>query len=108
MNLGDSGTAEFDTLGLAQWNGVRVLQKTPIGLTDRSHATTQVRAAPPSSRTGLRAFQSAPWSDSIGLNRRCFIGADRGATVKIGNASGFSGVVIAVALDIRSGNGALS
>lgn len=49
-------------------------------------------------------FNSAEWSNTIGINRRCFISATRGAEICIGNNSGFSGAVIAASNSIRIGN----
>lgn len=49
-------------------------------------------------------FRSSEWSNSIGLNRRCFISACKGAEIKIGTSSGFSGAVIAATSSISIGN----
>ena len=49
-------------------------------------------------------FNSAQWSNTIGLNRRCIISATRGAEIDIGNHSGFSGTVIAASERIVIGH----
>ena len=49
-------------------------------------------------------FNSAEWSNNIGLNRRCMISAQRGATVSISNNSGFSATVIAASKNITIGD----
>lgn len=49
-------------------------------------------------------FRSAEWSNSIGINRRCFISAGRAASVRIGSDCGLSGTVIAAARQIRIGD----
>jgi serine acetyltransferase len=44
------------------------------------------------------SFRSAWWSNQIGLNRKCMISTLReGATIEIGEGSGFSGAVIGAA-----------
>ncbi len=49
-------------------------------------------------------FRSAEWSNSIGLNRRCFIAAGRDAKITIGDHCGFSGTVIAAFDSITIGD----
>lgn len=49
-------------------------------------------------------FNSAEWSNTIGLNRRCNISATRDAEISIGNNSGFSGTVIAASKSISIGS----
>ena len=49
-------------------------------------------------------FNSAEWSNTIGLNRRCVIAASRNATITIGLKCGFSGTVIAAASSITIGD----
>ena len=49
-------------------------------------------------------FQSAEWSNTIGLNRRCIISASRNATIQIGDSCGFSATVIAATKSIMIGN----
>lgn len=49
-------------------------------------------------------FRSAQWSNSIGINRRCFISANRNANIKIGSHCGFSGTVIAASESIIIGD----
>ncbi len=49
-------------------------------------------------------FRSAEWSNSIGINRRCFISAARDAHVRIGEHCGFSGTTIAASQSITIGN----
>ena len=48
-------------------------------------------------------FNSAEWSNSIGLNRRCMITATRNAKIHIGKDSGFSATIIAAAGEITIG-----
>jgi len=48
-------------------------------------------------------LRSAPWSNSV-IMRRCFISANRNASITIGNDCGFSGTVIAAANSIIIGN----
>lgn len=48
-------------------------------------------------------FRSAERSNSIGLNRRCFIEAGPGAEIRIGSRSGFSGTVISASLSVQIG-----
>jgi len=52
-------------------------------------------------------FRSAEWSNSIGLNRRCFINAGRDAEIIIGSNSGFSATVISATESIKIGNNVL-
>lgn len=52
-------------------------------------------------------FRSAPASNTIGLNRRCFFSATAGATLQIGDGCGFSGTVIAAQQQITLGNGVM-
>jgi len=61
-------------------------------------------------RIGERCvFRSADWSNRIGINRPCTISTIApGARLSIGTRSGFSGTVIAAALDIEIGNRVLS
>lgn len=49
-------------------------------------------------------FRSAEWSNTIGLNRRCFIAGARDARITIGNHCGFSGTVIAASESITIGD----
>jgi acetyltransferase-like isoleucine patch superfamily enzyme len=49
-------------------------------------------------------FRSARWSNSIGINRQCFISATRAASIEIGRECGFSGTVIAASKKIRIGD----
>ena len=49
-------------------------------------------------------FRSAEWSNSIGLNRKCYISASRSAEIRIGKSSGFSGTVIAASKSITIGD----
>jgi len=49
-------------------------------------------------------FRSSEWSNSIGLNRRCFISAGRDAKILIGNSSGFSATIISAAESIKIGD----
>jgi len=49
-------------------------------------------------------FRSAEWSNSIGLNRSCFVSAAQGAEISIGSDSGFSGTVIAASQSISIGS----
>lgn len=49
-------------------------------------------------------FRSAEWSNSIGLNRKCFIAAGRDAVIKIGDNCGFSGTIIAASRSIIIGS----
>jgi len=49
-------------------------------------------------------FNSAEWSNSIGLNRRCMITATRDATISIGEGSGFSATIIAASKNITIGD----
>ncbi len=48
-------------------------------------------------------FRSAEWSNSIGINRRCFLAAERDAEIEIGDTCGFSGTIIAASSSIRIG-----
>jgi hypothetical protein len=48
-------------------------------------------------------FRSAPSSNTIGLNRRCFFSAGAGATLQVGDGCGFSGTVIAAQQQITLG-----
>jgi O-antigen/teichoic acid export membrane protein/acetyltransferase-like isoleucine patch superfamily enzyme len=49
-------------------------------------------------------FRSAEWSNPIGLNRRCFLYAERDANIHIGDKCGFSALVISASLSITIGN----
>jgi len=49
-------------------------------------------------------FRSAEWSNSIGLNHRCFISAARNAEIVIGNESGFSATIISASEHIQIGS----
>lgn len=52
-------------------------------------------------------FRSAEWSNSVGLNHRCFIDAARGAEIRIGARCGFSATIISAATTIHIGNDVL-
>lgn len=49
-------------------------------------------------------FRSSQWSNTIGLNRRCFLSASEGAQISIGNNCGFSSTVIASSESIEIGD----
>lgn len=49
------------------------------------------------------SFRSAEWSNSIGLNRRCYLEAALDAEIVIGRKSGFSGTIISASSSIRIG-----
>lgn len=49
-------------------------------------------------------FRSSEWSNTIGLNRRCFISASRNACITIGNHCGFSATVISASNSIIVGD----
>ena len=49
-------------------------------------------------------LRSAEWSNSIGINRRCFIAAGHNAKIRIGNDCGFSGTVIVASASITIGS----
>lgn len=53
------------------------------------------------------SFRSAEWSNSIGLNRRCFLEAALDAEIVIGSNSGFSGAIISASTSIRIGDNVL-
>ncbi|HUK99255.1 MAG TPA: acyltransferase [Nitrospirota bacterium] len=53
-------------------------------------------------------FRSAEWSNSIGLNRRCFLEVGPDAEIVIGSKSGFSGSIINASSSIRIGENVLS
>lgn len=52
-------------------------------------------------------FRSSEWSNSIGLNRRCFLEAGPNAEIIIGSNSGFSGSIISASSSIRIGENVL-
>ena len=53
-------------------------------------------------------FQSAEWSNIVGISRRCMISTQKkGAILKIGNKCGFSGAAISCAESITIGNNVL-
>lgn len=52
-------------------------------------------------------FRSAPSSNTIGLNRRCFFSVTADATLQIGDDCGFSGTVIAAQQHVTLGNGVM-
>jgi len=73
----------------AQFYGLPIMQRHPTGkIVIGSHAT----------------FRSAEWSNSIGINRRCYIEAGRQAKITIGDQCGFSGTIIAASQSITIGN----
>lgn len=49
-------------------------------------------------------FRSSPSSNTIGLNRSCYLSADDGAGLFIGDDCGFSATVISAGCSIRIGN----
>lgn len=49
-------------------------------------------------------FRSSEWSNSIGLNRRCFISSGSDAEMVIGRQSGFSATIISASVSIRIGD----
>ncbi len=53
------------------------------------------------------SFRSAEWSNSIGLNRRCYLEAALDAEIVIGSNSGFSGAIISASASIRIGDNVL-
>ncbi|CAD7767296.1 MAG: 2,3,4,5-tetrahydropyridine-2,6-dicarboxylate N-acetyltransferase [Candidatus Argoarchaeum ethanivorans] len=50
------------------------------------------------------SFRSSQWSNSIGLNRKCYINASKNAEIVIGRDCGFSGTVIAATKSIIIGD----
>lgn len=73
----------------SRFSGLPIMQRHPTGkITIGSNAT----------------FRSAEWSNSIGLNRRCFIAAGRNAKIIIGDQCGFSGTIIAASESITIGD----
>lgn len=72
-----------------QFTGVPILQRHPTGkITVGDHCI----------------FRSAEWSNSIGINRRCFLSAGRDAQIRIGKDFGFSGTIIAASQSITIGD----
>jgi acetyltransferase-like isoleucine patch superfamily enzyme len=49
-------------------------------------------------------FRSSEISNSIGINRRCYLSSDRSATLRIGNHTGMSGTTVAAKRSITIGN----
>lgn len=90
----------FRTRVLAAWWGIEIGETTvscgiPIF---RRHPNARIVLG-----QGCR-LNSAEWSNTIGLNRRCVIAASRNATIMIGDRCGFSATVIAASTSITIGN----
>lgn len=73
----------------ARFSGVPNLQRHPTATIVIGHHAT---------------FRSAERSNSVGINRRCFIAAGCNAKIKIGDHCGFSGTVIAASDSITIGD----
>ncbi len=71
------------------FTGVPILHKHPTAMVSIGDSCT---------------FRSAQWSNSVGLNRRCFLSAGRDATIQIGNHCGLSATIIAASSRIEVGN----
>jgi acetyltransferase-like isoleucine patch superfamily enzyme len=50
------------------------------------------------------SFRSSQWSNTIGLNRKCFLSAEKESNIKIGKNCGFSGTIIAASTSITIGD----
>lgn len=85
---------------LARWWGISLgpqsaFYGTPIF---RRHPTAQVTIGESA------IFRSADWSNSVGINRRCFVSAGRDARIQVGRHCGFSATVIAASTSITIGD----
>lgn len=69
--------------------GLPFLKRHPTGTIAIGHSAT---------------FRSSEWSNSIGINRRCYIEAGCDAKITIGNQCGFSGTVISAVNSISIGD----
>ncbi|MFC1868752.1 acyltransferase [Thermodesulfobacteriota bacterium] len=85
---------------LAKWWGVDLGRGCQFTGTPyfRKHPTAKISIG------SICVFRSAEWSNSIGLNRRCFISASRNAEIVIGRESGFSSTIITANKAIHIGN----
>lgn len=84
----------------AFWWGVEILDHSKFyGLPYfKKHHTAKIRIG---HHVTLRSSQ---WSNTIGLNRKCYFSASRDAKIVIGNHCGFSGVVLSSSSSIVIGN----
>lgn len=99
----DTGATTLSTVRaqlLAWWWGVRLGSSctfTGVPLF-RKHPTGRISIGQSCT------FRSAEWSNSIGINRRCFLSAGRQASVQIGSHCGFSGTIISASTMIDIGD----
>ena len=85
---------------LAMWWNIRLGPRASFYGLPRfhKHPTATITIA------GGCTFRSAGWSNTVGINRRCFVSAGRGGSVQIGRDCGFSGAVVAASKEIRIGD----